>query len=145
MTRINSAIKPKNLTDSMLNAELRELPRIFTAVQKRHSENKPFNDIPTSFTLGIGHVKFFYNKCKFLTERHSELRKEYFNRFNQEYKFDIERTKVPNYLFNDYVPTLEENKLLVERISTRIMETKQKQKYYRKDIKKEDSIELLYK
>lgn len=56
MTRINSSVKPKNLTDSMLNAELRELPRIFTAVQKRVSENKPFNDIPSRFTLGTGHV-----------------------------------------------------------------------------------------
>lgn len=145
MTRINSSIDPKKLTDSMLNAELRELPRIFTAVQKRVSENKPFNDIPSRFTLGTGHVKFFYNKCKFLTERHRDLREEYFNRYNKEYDFDVERTKVPTYLFNDYKPTLEENKLLIERISIRITETKQKQKYYRKDISKEESIKLLYK
>lgn len=144
MTRINSAINPKNLTDSMLIAELRELPRIFTAVQKRISQNKKFNDIPKKFTLGIGHVKFFYNKCGFLSKRHEELRKEYSNRFEKEYLFDIEKSKVPLTLFNDYTPTDDEKILLIDRISLRILETTQEQKYYRQDINKENAINLLY-
>ena len=54
MTRINSAIDPKNLTDQHLIAELRELPRIFTAVNKRIEKGKLFDDIPEKFTLGTG-------------------------------------------------------------------------------------------
>ena len=73
MTRINSAIDPKNLTDQHLIAELRELPRIFTAVNKRIEQGKYFNDIPKEFALGSGHVKFFYDKLKFLNLRHTIL------------------------------------------------------------------------
>ena len=55
MTRIDSAIPAKNLTAQHLIAELRELPRIFTAVNKRINQGKGFDDIPEKFTLGTGH------------------------------------------------------------------------------------------
>ena len=143
MIRINSAINPKNLTDQHLLAEIRELPRIFTAVNKRISQDKSFNDIPEKFTLGTGHVKFFYDKCGFLASRHVALRSEYLDRYGKQYDFDPNKSVVLESLFNDYTPTQEEKELLIERISTRVTESKQIPKYYGKSITKEQAVEIL--
>jgi len=100
MTRINLAIQPKQLTDQHLLAELRELPRIFTAVKNRIASGKSFNDIPKNFTLGTGHVKFFYDKCGFLDKRHHSLRLEYFDRFKKHYDFEYSRiSSIPDMFF----------------------------------------------
>ena len=143
MTRINSAISPKNLIDQHLIAELRELPRIFTAVRERIEKEIGFNDIPKEFCLGSGHVKFFYNKYKFLFDRYSHLRFEYLLRFGKLYDFDVTRCLVSWEVFNDYKPTENERQLLIERISTRIMESKQIPRYYGEKITKERAIEIL--
>ena len=145
MTRINSAISPKNLTDQHLIAELRELPRIFTAVNKRIEQGKEFNDIPEKFTLGTGHCKFFYNKLDFLQERFVYLCIEYEVRFQKIWNFQIENNLhfTLNKLKNYYSPTQEERELLIDRISTRITESKQVPRYYGQPITKERAIEIL--
>lgn len=144
MTRINSAISPKFLTDQHLLAELRELPRIFTAVKNRLSTNKDFNDIPKNFTLGNGHVKFFYNKCQFLSNRHHSLRLEYFDRYKKHYDFDYQRiSSIPDKFFGDYKSTDNEKQLLIDRISTRIMASKQIPRYYGEAITKEVAVNML--
>jgi deoxyribonuclease (pyrimidine dimer) len=143
MTRINSAIDPKNLTDQHLIAELRELPRIFTAVNKRIEKGKSFNDIPEQFTLGTGHTLFFYNKLNFLHQRHCLLRYEYQMRFGKDWKFrpDVNVIQCP---FNNFhLPTQEEKQLLIDRISTRITESNQIPRYYGEKITKEKAIEIL--
>ena len=141
MTRINSAIPPKNLTDQHLIAELRELPRIFTAVGKRVEKGTGFEDLPDRFTLGKGHVKFFYNKTLFLQRRHAILRKEYSKRFNKDWKFKPEWS----HEWQTYIPTELERLLLIDRISTRITESSQIPRYYGKQISKEKAIEILNK
>ena len=148
MTRINSAISPKNLTDQHLIAELRELPRIFTAVNKRIENDQNFNDIPEKFTLGTGHVRFFYNKLSFLEIRHLLLKNEYRIRFNKDWQYSIDKSNLlPKYLqLNLYVAlkhTDEEKQLLIDRISTRIMNSNQIPRYYGKAITKEQVIEIL--
>ena len=148
MTRINSAINPKNLTDQHLIAELRELPRIFTAVNKRIEQGKFFDDIPKEFTLGEGHVKFFYNKLLFLSSRHLLLRCEYFSRFEKEWQFKIEVRLFPHQyglvgLWNSYKSTEKEKQLLIDRISTRINESNQIPRYYGEKITKEQAIQIL--
>lgn len=140
MTRINSAISPKNLTDQHLIAELRELPRVFALVDKRRDLIK-YSEIPKKFCLGIGHVKFWYNKLKFLHIRHTELITEYELRFNKDWQYRI--TPVIDNFYNDYRITPEEYNLLIERISTRINESKQVPRYYSNIITKEKAIEIL--
>lgn len=61
MTRIN-LVDPATLCDKHLIAEYRELPRIFKIARK-------CDDAPKEYTLGSGHVKFFYNKLHFLMMR----------------------------------------------------------------------------
>lgn len=143
MTRINLGIPPKNLTDQHLKAELRELPRIFTAVKKRIDDGVKFDDIPKEFTLGTGHMKFFYNKCQFLLKRHIMLRIEFKERYNHDYDYDPKRSSVPNDVFNDYTPTEKDKQLLVERISTRLSESNQIPLYYGKKITKQEAINIL--
>jgi len=61
MTRIN-CVPPSELTNKHLVAEYRELPRIFALA--RHC-----NDAPKEYCLGTGHMKFFYDKLKYLAHR----------------------------------------------------------------------------
>ncbi len=81
MTRIN-LISPQELSDQHLLAEMRELPRIFTHVEKYGVAK----DIHEKFCLGTGHVKFFTNKLNYLAIRYNELVNEWENRgFNWSY------------------------------------------------------------
>lgn len=148
MTRINSAINPKNLTDQHLIAELRELPRIFTAVYKRLDQSVGFKDIPKEFTLGRGHMKFFYNKLLFLYRRHYSLINEYNNRFeNKRWHYYIDNNwrdeLFTKNLLKSYRVKEQEKQLLIDRISTRINESNQIPRYYGEKITKEKAIQIL--
>uniref|UniRef100_A0AAU8HY62 Endonuclease V N-glycosylase UV repair enzyme n=1 Tax=Rhizobium phage LG08 TaxID=3129229 RepID=A0AAU8HY62_9CAUD len=70
MTRIN-VVPPSELHDKHLVAEYRELPRIFNLVRKAIERGEKPDDKrnPKFYTLGAGHVRFFYNKCAFLFSR----------------------------------------------------------------------------
>ena len=63
MTRINIGIPPANLTRQHLIAEHREIKRISNQISKGRFNLK---DQPKDFTLGTGHVKFFYDKLGYL-------------------------------------------------------------------------------
>lgn len=77
MTRIN-VISPSDLTDQHLLAEYRELPRVFTLARNAQPLNLGF--IPTAYTLGSGHVRFFYPRTGFLARRQEELIRELLDR-----------------------------------------------------------------
>lgn len=70
MTRINVGIPPRELTNKHLTAEHREIKRIPNAVKTGKAK---MVGIPAQFTLGTGHVKFFYNKLGYLRQRYLEL------------------------------------------------------------------------
>ena len=72
MTRIN-LIPPSELCDKHLIAEMHELPRVFRLA-------RPCPDAPKQYTLGKGHVKFFYDKIAFLHGRFIALVDEMLNR-----------------------------------------------------------------
>ncbi len=74
MTRIN-VVSPTVLIDSHLGAEYRELPRVFglvrLAIARGEEPNDPRN--PKQYTLGKGHVRFFYPRLGFLFQRYLQL------------------------------------------------------------------------
>lgn len=74
MTRIN-VVPPKELSNLHLVAEYRELPRVFGLVKKAIVKGvKPDDEsIPEAYTMGPGHVKFFYNKLGYLAERQDAI------------------------------------------------------------------------
>lgn len=72
MTRVN-LIAPKELYDQHLLAEHREIKRIPNMIKKGKYQ---LENIPEHYVLWKGHVKFFYNKIKFLHKRYVSLYKE---------------------------------------------------------------------
>lgn len=54
----------------------------------RHVTNR--TNIPDSYRMGTGHVSFFYNKGKYLVDRHTQLRNEMTRRgYKVNYELDL--------------------------------------------------------
>lgn len=117
MTRIN-CIPVVGLHDKHLLAEYRELPRVFKLA-------RPCNDAPVQYTLGAGHVKFFYDKLRFLYNRQHDIviemkRRGFKPTFNPEdlHKRFYSPAQLP--LWNSWVPTQKDMALNRARISERL-------------------------
>lgn len=117
MTRINIAIPPSELNTRHLLAEHRELKRIPNCVSRGRFNLK---NIPKEFTLGKGHVAFFYNKLEYLKKRYEDLYKECVNRnFNITY-YGGAWDDIPFELMNDYIPTKRDEQIIRQRIKERL-------------------------
>lgn len=145
MTRINSAIPVKNLTDEHLLAEHREIIRI-TTIFNRSSAKTINSKIPKEFCLGTGHVTFFLNKLGFIFTRYTLLYEECKRRgFYVKYYGDnwFTNKAMIDFWFG-YRPTQKEKKMLEERITDRILNSKKEYfHYYGKQITKQEAIKLL--
>ena len=113
MTRINCGIPPDQLSDKHLLAEHREIKRIPNAVRRgKFNMDKQ----PAEFTLGTGHVKFFYDKLLYLKNRYDSLYAECQNRkFNVTY-FGDAWNNVPLKYMNDYNSTLRDIDIVQKRL-----------------------------
>ena len=70
MTRIN-CIPVQELSGPHLVAEYRELPRVFALAEKAAKRGNLKQ--PPYYTLGKGHLLFFYTRLGYLAQRHNEL------------------------------------------------------------------------
>lgn len=117
MTRVNCGIPVQNLTNAHLIAEHREIKRIPNILHKAK-----FDNIPPKFKMGTGHVKFFYDKGLYTLNRYKELYSECIKRGINAQDFsdawNIYTEKYPH-LFNDYIPTEEDKKVVGARILER--------------------------
>ncbi|CEJ14314.1 Pyrimidine dimer DNA glycosylase [bacterium YEK0313] len=77
MTRIN-CVPPAELSGAHLVAEYRELPRIFALVRAAIARGETPDDRrnPAAYTLGAGHVRFFYARLGYLAARQADLVRE---------------------------------------------------------------------
>jgi deoxyribonuclease (pyrimidine dimer) len=144
MTRINSAISVEHLTDEHLMAEHREIKRLPYCFLK-HCNNGKLRDIPSKFCLGVGHITFFLDKAQFTFNRYKQIHKECLRRgFNvTDYSENWKQVLLKDY-WNDYISTEEENQLLVQRISDRILKSNKPYFHYNGEcITKERAIQLL--
>ncbi len=134
ITRIN-VIDVKELTDAHCLAELREITRIFTLIEK--CARKP-KDIPNQYVLGTGHCKFFLDKATYIYGRTLDLLAEWYDRgFN--YSFDIDEWSrryacLPSWSLLDYTPTPEAMLINRDRIAERINAKPEFYKYRGKKI-----------
>jgi hypothetical protein len=75
---------------------------------------------PDKFTLGTGHVKFFYDKCGYLLDRYimiyDECKRRGFNITNYIEAWSL----VPDNMMGDYEPTDSARSLIEERIKERL-------------------------
>lgn len=125
MTRINVGIPPKQLTNKHLIAEHREIKRIPNVVVKGRYNLK---SVPSYFTLGKGHVSFFYDKMTYLKKRYESLYEECRTRgFNVQNYVDC-WDGVPSELMNDYTPTEQDIRIISERIADRLANPLAKQR-----------------
>lgn len=125
MTRINAAIPPSWLTKRHLLSEHREIKRIPNVIKSgRFNMDKQ----PIVFTLGTGHVKFFYDKQKYLYNRYVSIYNECIRRgYNvTDYSEAWDCFHGPNQrldlvgFWNDWHETDETRILLSERINDRL-------------------------
>ena len=124
MTRINSNIPPKSLCDQHLNAEYREIVRTIALAKNKFKKigslEKLREQIPQQFTLGSGHVSFFYDKLKFIRDRFNSLRQEMLDRGMQANMFiNSEQFRGILELYNDWSASTEDNELIIDRIYER--------------------------
>jgi len=121
LTRIN-IVEPSELTDQHLVAEYREIFMVGSSLQRSlKSKNWNPKDIPIKFTLNTGHVKFFYDKGKYLSNRYDMLRNEMKARgMNPDVTRVFKKEQWPTELWKDWIPTLEDYKLIRLRIEERI-------------------------
>lgn len=131
MTRINT-IDPRLLTDQHLMAEYREMPMVHAALSRSLSSLRgvDLSTLPPVYTLNKGHVRFFYNKGKWLYERYTALVRELEFR-----NYDLDPGRVVNWnvfrdnnLFGDWEPNATAHRVNVERIIERV---KAKPQWYR--------------
>jgi len=123
MTRVN-VVPPSELCNKHLMAEYREMPRLVGSLKKTlNRKGKPFceSEISDEYKLGTGHVKFFYNKFKWLHDRHinitSELLKRGFNISNTDSNLFL---RVDSKWYNDYCPTFNSLEINRKRIKDRM-------------------------
>lgn len=121
MTRIN-VVNPSELSQQHLCAEYREIARLpgnLKAWLNRKSKKPCFSEIPSQYVLGTGHVKFFFNKMKFLESRFEAIVAEMIRRgYNPKYT-DSSIFKTSETFYKDYAPTQEAVELNRERIRER--------------------------
>src|SRR5680860_857514 len=129
MTRINSGVKVNSLCDAHLFAEYRELKRIPNTITSKKAIVK---DIPRVFSLGKGHVKWYYTRLRYLHNRSNALYKELLLRgYNvEDYSSCFEN--LPPELYNDW-DDRQAKIILVERIVERLG-TMKNIKYNRKPV-----------
>jgi len=117
MTRINIGVPPRELTNKHLIAEHREIKRIPNVVSKGKYNLK---GVPPQFTLGKGHVAFFYNKLEFVRKRYEELYTECKARgYNVTYYGDA-WNNIPKEFMNDYIPTKRDEEIIRQRIKEKL-------------------------
>jgi len=117
MTRINIGVPPQELTGKHLIAEHRELKRIPNAVRKGKCR---LDKIPARFTLGTGHVSFFYDKLGYLLNRYQDLYNECCRRGYNVQNYESAWEGVPSGLMNNYTPTDVDISIVRERIAERL-------------------------
>lgn len=118
MTRINVGIKPKELCDAHLLAEMREMLRVPNKVKSgKYRMDVP---IPSQFSLNKGHERFFIDKLAYLHNRYLLLRSEALKRGFNCQDFSDSFSEIPKHLYNDYQETEVDRKLLQERIESRL-------------------------
>ena len=116
MTRINVGIPPTELVNQHLIAEHREIKRIPNCIAKGKYN---MDGIPDKFKLGIGHVKFFYNKLLYLKNRYISLYNECIKRGFNVQNYINAWDNVPQELMNDYTVEANDIKIIKQRIDER--------------------------
>ena len=108
MTRIN-CVPPRELTDKHLVAEYREITRLPALARAAwlRGETPDHKLNPREYTLGTGHVRFFYSRLTYISLRFRALRDEMLRRKFKPTIMDIDGLlrDMPEEWLQHWVPT----------------------------------------
>lgn len=131
MTRVN-LIPVAELTRQHLLAEYREIARIPALALAAYNRGEKWEDHPQKYTLGTGHVKFFYSRLGFVEKRFNKLVVEMQRRgYNVGYLQLAMPMSLPQAWWRDYRPTPAAMALSRGRINERLQEMKRDNKAIR--------------
>ncbi|MFQ6722460.1 pyrimidine dimer DNA glycosylase/endonuclease V, partial [Bordetella pertussis] len=119
MTRIN-CVPVEELSGPHLVAEYRELPRVFALAHKAAARGALVQ--PAAYTLGKGHLLFFYTRLGYLARRHRALVEEMRRRGYRPAFAGVtceDFADIPAPFWNDRTPTEEALALNRARIAAR--------------------------
>lgn len=127
MTRINT-VQPQELNNKMLMGELHEITRIYNLVRKAQDRGinqhnyKHMLKQPSEYTLGTGHVKFFFSRLDYITKRYYALNAEAKQRgYNVNPINEQDLVKgIDKWWFGSYTPTKDSIKINRQRIAERL-------------------------
>lgn len=126
MTRINLGVKPSELCNKHLLAEHRELKRIPNIIK---SGRYSLDNIPKHFTLGTGHVRFFYDKLLFLKNRYISLYNECIKRGFNVSDYSSSFDGLPKELMNNYALRKGDRKIIVQRINQKLSQMNEESRW----------------
>lgn len=136
MVRIN-LIDPKKLADQHLIAEYNETLMLLGYVRKHAPKN-----IPESYRLGKGHIKFFANKLKYLEKRHNVIKIEMLSRGFKPNK-TINLKEFHKSLHNDWTPSKKDIQVIKSRLKQKLEKKPEWYRYYGKNKDLDFFIKLL--
>lgn len=110
MTRIN-CVPVEELHQKHLVAEYRELPRVFKLAEA--AAKRGGVTAPDTYTLGAGHVKFFYSRLSYCQQRFKQLVAEMIRRGYSPQHTECPAVSVPAGWLQSWLPT--EADLLINR------------------------------
>jgi deoxyribonuclease (pyrimidine dimer) len=127
MTRIN-VVPVEDLSRQHLLGENKEILRVFGLVRKAKARGiNKYNfsqkvKQPSDYTLGEGHVKFFYDKLGFIVDRYKQVTSEMIKRgYTPNIIPENELVDgIESFWLKDYVPTENAIKLNISRINERL-------------------------
>jgi len=117
MTRIN-CVPPEELSRQHLVAEYRELPRVFALAEKACNAGRKLK-APERYTLGTGHVLFFYRRLLWCRKRFLALREEMLRRGYQPTYNDTPDVALPTDWWQDWEPDVTALEINRQRIAER--------------------------
>ena len=116
MTRINVGVHPSELPDKFLLAENHEILRIPMALIRGKYN---LSGMPEKFTLGKGHVKFFYKRMTYLYLRYlailSECKKRGFQTTDYSGTFALTKALCPWAFVEDFRPEWRDREIILQR------------------------------
>lgn len=118
MARVNVGLDPKLLSDQHLVAESVEITMITGALRRDGYVIKGV--VPDKFPMGKGHINFFKNKLKYLKRRLNTVNLEMIRRgFTPGTEIVLE--EFPIELHGDWTPTIQDTRILRERVADRLL------------------------
>ena len=127
MTRINLGVKPSELCNKHLLAEHREIKRIPNIIK---SSRFSLENIPKHFTLGTGHVKFFYDKLLFLKNRYISIHNECIRRGLNVADYSSSFDGLPKELMHSYALRKGDRNIIVQRINQKLYKMNEESKWF---------------